>query len=92
MDRVHGFAGATVSYVGEREGTFTPTPQRQIFPGYARTDLHIGARYDTWTLNVFANNIADRRALLGGGLGTYNQYAFTIIQPRTIGLNLSKIF
>ena len=89
---VAAFVGGVVSYVGEREGTFTSTPQRQTFPAYAKGDLHAGARYNNWTLNAFVSNVTDRRGLLGGGLGTYNSAAFTLIQPRTVGLTLTENF
>jgi len=85
------FFGGSVSYVGERIGEFTATPQRQPFPGYAQTDLHAGAKYNSWTLNLFVNNVTDKRGLLRGGLGSLYPFAFDYIQPRTVGLNLSKM-
>jgi iron complex outermembrane receptor protein len=67
--------------------------QRQVFPAYAKTDLRAGLRYDTWTLNVFVNNVADRRGLLAGGVGGgFDPQGFVIIQPRTIGLSVAKTF
>lgn len=94
---VDGFVGGTVSYVGSREGVFGSTyatnpQQRQTFPGYAKSDLRAGAKYDGWTLNLFANNVADRRAVLAGGVGTNIPYAFQYIQPRTVGLSVIKAF
>jgi outer membrane receptor protein involved in Fe transport len=87
-----GFAGASVSYVGERVGQFTGTSRRQAFPAYAQTDMRAGVRYDTWTANLFVNNLADRRGVLAGGLGTVNELAFDYIRPRTIGVAVSKVF
>jgi len=87
-----GFVGATVTYVGDREGTFTATPERQIFPAYTRTDLRGGAQWGTWSGNLFVLNLADRRAMTSGGPGTYPDYAFNYIQPRTYGLNVIKSF
>ena len=95
--QVNGFVGGTVCYVGSRDGVFGSTyaanpQQRQMFPGYAKSDLRAGAKYDGWTLNLFANNVADRRALLAGGVGTNIPYAFQYIQPRTVGLSVTKTF
>ena len=89
-----GFVGASVSYVGSREGPFTlkAAPQRQIFPAYFKTDLRAGVRYDTWSLNLFVNNLADRRVPLTGGLGTINPGLFYFMQPRTAGLSVAKTF
>lgn len=93
---VHGFIGGSASYVGDREGVFasifSASPQRQIFPAYARMDLRGGAKYESWAVNLFVNNLADKRGLLTGGLGTTVPAAFTYIQPRTVGLSVSKTF
>jgi iron complex outermembrane receptor protein len=95
-DNVTGFVGGTLSYVGDREGefpsVFTASTQRQSYPGYARTDLHTGLKYDTWVVNFFVNNLADRRGLLAGGLGQIPPFAFNYIQPRTAGLNVTRNF
>jgi iron complex outermembrane recepter protein len=84
--------GADVRYVGDHMGQFNSTPERQYFPPYAQTDAHVGLIYDTWSATLFVNNVTDRRGLLAGGLGTYPPFAFTVIQPRTVGLTLSKTF
>jgi outer membrane receptor protein involved in Fe transport len=93
-----GFLGASVSYVGDRlynfqgiAGDGTPLP-RQLYPTYAQTDLRAGTRWDTWSLSVYANNVTDRRGVIGGGLGTINPLAFNYIQPRTVGLSVAKSF
>jgi iron complex outermembrane receptor protein len=87
-----GFIGASASYVGERLYNFQPTPQRQSYPAYTKTDLHAGIRIDSWTVNAFVNNAADKRGLLGGGIGYIDPQRFVVIQPRTIGLSVSKAF
>jgi len=90
-----GYVGARISYVGERLGNFESkrAPDRQVFPSYAETDLHAGVRYNTWDLRFYANNVADKRGITGGGLDNeIFDNAFTIIQPLTFGLTLSKKF
>jgi outer membrane receptor protein involved in Fe transport len=89
---ISGFVGVTESYVGGRLGSFTVTPQREYYSPYSQTDLRVGARLRTWTLNLFVNNATDKRGVLGGGMGTYPPFAFRIIQPRTIGLSVSEDF
>lgn len=89
---VTGFAGGSVSYVGNREGVFTSSSQRQYFPAYTRTDLRAGTKINSWTTTLYVNNLADKRGLISGGLGVYPPYGFYVIQPRTIGLTLSKKF
>ena len=91
-NRVTGFVGAAASYVGNRVGEFTGSPQRQDLPGYTKTDLRGGTKYDSWTVNVFVNNVADTRGVLNGGLGQFPPYGFVLIQPRTVGLSASRAF
>jgi len=88
-----GFAGASVSYVGDREGGFTAGPQRQDLPGYAKTDIHGGVRYLAWTMNAYLNNATNRRGLIQGGLGgSIYPYSFTTIEPRTVGMTVTRNF
>ncbi len=87
-----GFVGGSVSYVGDREGEFTSSATRQDLPSFARTDLQSGVKYASWTVNLFVNNVADRRGLLTGGLGSYPPFAFSYIQPRIAGISVVKTF
>jgi outer membrane receptor protein involved in Fe transport len=89
---ITGFVGGSISYVGDRKGVFTGSSERQSFPSYARTDLHAGLKYESWTFDLFANNLADKRAALNGGIGTLYPIAFNYIQPRTIGLTVADRF
>jgi outer membrane receptor protein involved in Fe transport len=93
---VTGLVGGAVSYQSERKGPFASiaslSPERQSLPAYATTDVHVGLRFDTWTANIFVNNVTDKRAILSGGIGTNLPFAFNYIQPRTAGLSLAKSF
>jgi iron complex outermembrane receptor protein len=91
-DLVKAFWGGSVSYVGSREGEFTSSAIRQGLPAFARTDLQAGAKYAAWTVNFFINNLADKRGVLAGGLGSYPPFAFSYIQPRTAGLSVVRTF
>jgi iron complex outermembrane recepter protein len=93
-ETVTGFVGSTVSYVGSREGEFASiaTGLRQEYPAYAKTDLRAGAKLDDWSLNLYVNNLTDRRGLLSGGLNSSPPFAFIVLQPRTVGLSLTKTF
>jgi outer membrane receptor protein involved in Fe transport len=96
---VTAFVGGAVSYVGDRKGEFVPTPQdaplRQTYPSYAQTDLHAGVKAEDWRVNLFVQNLTDKRGVTGGGFNnqtTFNPYWFNYIQPRTIGLSLERTF
>jgi len=86
------FVGATLAYVGDREGVFTGSAQRQDFPSYTRMDLRTGVKYDGWTGSLFVTNVTDQRGVLTGGLGAFPPFGFTYIQPRTVGVNVIRSF
>jgi hypothetical protein len=87
-----GSVGGAESYVGNRLGAFQPTPERQLLPAYATTDLRAELARDSWTLDLFLNNATDRRALVGGGLGTTFPNSFDVISPRTVALSVARTF
>jgi outer membrane receptor protein involved in Fe transport len=89
--QVEGFAGAAVSRVGDRLSGFgaTATTVRNVYPSYTKYDVHVGAQYDTLTVNIYADNLTDKRGVL---TGTDVPFTFTYIRPRTIGMSLTKAF
>jgi len=89
----NGFVGGSVSWVGDKLGQYasTATSPRQDYPGYAQVNLVAGVARNDWTLNLYANNVTNRHALLGGGTGQYPP-TLLYIQPRTIGFNLAEKF
>lgn len=91
-DRMKGFIGGSLNYIGDRQGDLIGTPARQDLPGYARIDLNAGIRRSVWTADLFVTNVTDRRGILYGGLGAFPPTAFVYIQPRTVGLNISTTF
>jgi len=93
-NNVTGFVAGTASYVGNQASFFTGSPgmpaPRQTYPSYTKTDLRTGFRYNSWTGTLYANNIANVRAVLTGGAGSFPAFVYQYIQPRTIGLSISK--
>jgi outer membrane receptor protein involved in Fe transport len=89
----NGFAGLQLSYVGDRLSSFvTPGTERPVYPAYAKVDLNVGVDHDSWRVNLYVNNVADKRGVLGGGATTTPAFAYYYIQPRTVGLSLIKSF
>jgi len=96
-----GFAGGELSYVGNRLGQFNgfedaamtiPLP-REVFPGYAKLDLQAGVKKDLWKTLVYVNNVVDRRGVLNGGpTDLYLPNVTVYIQPRTVGLTVTRAF
>jgi outer membrane receptor protein involved in Fe transport len=88
-----GFVGGSVGYVGNRDNTFSQSPQqaRLVFPSYTKIDMRTGVRLDSWTVTLFVNNAADRRGVIGvNPLGT--TFLTNYIQPRTAGLSVQKTY
>lgn len=87
-----GFVGGTVSYIGDMYGVFEPTADRQHFGGYTRFDLNAGVNLNSWDINLYVNNLTNKYAAIGGGLGTFPPYSFTYITPRNFGVSVAKNF
>jgi iron complex outermembrane recepter protein len=87
-----GYFSTQMTYVGQRLGVFTPTFARQVYPSYAQVDVRGGVDWDTWGANLYVNNLTNKRGELGGGLGSFSTSTFYLIQPRTIGVTVSKSF
>lgn len=94
-DTIFGFAGITASYVDDREGQFVQPlrwSERDQLESYWNIDFSAGMELNEWTLNVFANNLTDERGEIKGGAGEVPPGYFQYIQPRTIGISVSKEF
>ena len=48
-------------------------------------------KYETWTLSGYVNNAFDERGILERGVDLL-PVATLYIQPRTMGMNVTKIF
>jgi len=73
-----GFIGGSASFVGNRLGNFAAQDTARLdLPSYAKVDLRAGVKYAEWGVDVFVNNLTNRRALLNGGSG-FNTFQATI--------------
>lgn len=98
-----GFVGGSVNYVGSRPWEFTtccnasgqPNPRIE-FPAYTQFNVRTGARSDSWLINLYINNVADKRGIVGlvasTAVSAPGGYYATVIQPRTVGLSVNKTF
>ena len=81
-----------MSYRSNSLGAFMGTPVRQYYPPYALANLSAGVEYNSWRLEAFATNVANRRALVLGPLDSLLPTLVQYARPRVIGLSLSKAF
>jgi iron complex outermembrane recepter protein len=92
------FVGGAVNYVGARPYEFSTssTQPRIWFPAYTQFNLHTGAHYQSWLINLYVNNVSNRRGVVGilpsTNIGDTGGYLTTITQPRTLGLSVAKTF
>lgn len=94
-----GFLGGSVNYIGSRPYEFTTTASqpRIEYPAYTQLNLRTGAHYQSWLTTLYINNVTDKRGIVGiqpgSNIGpTTGGYLTTVIQPRTVGLRVSKTF
>lgn len=87
-DRLTMQMGTSLNYVGERLNDFSTTGRARL-PAYSQWDLHGGLDSGDWEFNLFVNNVADERGVIG--IGVLEKTA-RIIRPRTIGLSIAKDF
>ena len=91
------FIGASANYVGQRYGEFqcAQCGPRYVFPAYTVVNAHAGVRFDSWNVNLFVNNLANNRGVLGGSLADVlnnTGYFAQVIQPRTVGASIARTF
>ena len=92
------YAGLNVRHVGQRNAGFdspgTSIPNFSL-AAYTVLDAQLGVDLGAWQLAAFARNLADKRALAGGGTALTafgGPLRATPIQPRTIGMTVSAAF
>lgn len=87
-----GSVGADVSYQGKRLDVFTGAPQRQDLSPYAKVDAHAALEWSSWRVSFYVNNLTNRYVLTSGGLGNTPSTVFNFLQPRTVGVSISRSF
>jgi outer membrane receptor protein involved in Fe transport len=104
-DGITGFVGGNWSFIGERLSTFqlfvpsqtdptvSSTTPRFSIPSYSLVDLQTGVMWNGWRANVFLRNAFNKLGVVtadsrnGTAVTTVN-----FLQPRTVGLDVSKDF
>jgi iron complex outermembrane recepter protein len=64
----------------------------RLFPAYTRVNASVGVERDAWGLQLWAENLADKRAIVSSQAGGIMGERIIYTQPRTIGMNLSYSF
>jgi outer membrane receptor protein involved in Fe transport len=91
------FAGTTVRYVADRNGSFdlnAGMPQYEL-PSYTAVDVRTGMVFGGARVQVYCKNVGDERGQLSAMTGTSlagGPANISILQPRTFGLSLDVSF
>ena len=85
--------GGDVGYLGSRPGLFpTAGATGVMFPSYTKVNLHAELAYQSWSVDLSANNVTNKIVEISGGPGFFPTYAAALLQPRTIALSVRKTF
>jgi iron complex outermembrane recepter protein len=89
----YGDVGGDYSYFGGRESDFAASPAtpRLTLPSYGLGNFRAGLRYDRYKVNLFVKNVADTRGFTSADtelLRGIGRVAYTVVQPRTVGLSV----
>lgn len=91
------YGGLNLSYQGQRNSSFpnaTMVPNFKL-DAFTQIDLIGGVKLGAFDLGVFVRNLTDKRGQLGaatGELSSTGRLYVHVIEPRTIGFNLSSAF
>jgi iron complex outermembrane receptor protein len=92
-DVISATVGGDVGYLGSRPGLFpTAGAVGVTFPAYTKVDLRAELAYQSWSVDVSANNVTNKIVEISGGPGFFPTYAAAVLQPRTIALSVRKTF
>jgi len=90
--------GGTYRYVGRRYTGLSADPNTLLLESYSTIDLNAGATNDSWSVNLFVRNLANKRAYLQENLFTDLatnqplQVDGAVLQPRMVGVSIDKRF
>jgi iron complex outermembrane recepter protein len=92
-DVISATVGGNVGYLGSRPGLFPTAGATGVtFPAYTKVDLRAELAYQSWSVDVSANNVTNKIVEISGGPGFFPTYAAAVLQPRTIALSVRKTF
>jgi iron complex outermembrane recepter protein len=84
--------GADVSYRGSENSYFASNSFNVPLSSYALWGLRAGVINGPWTVTVFGRNLGNERAQVSAINSTQDPHAFLTVQPRTIGLTVTRKF
>lgn len=96
--RLNGNVGAGLTYVGDRESSFSSSASVPRFDvrAYTTAELHVGVQSLAWDVSLYVRNLADTKGYLSAmaqNVATgVSSYGLEVIQPRTVGITATYAF
>jgi iron complex outermembrane receptor protein len=87
-----GMAAADITYRGKENSYFASNAFNIPLSSYTLVGLRIGVLKDLWSVTAFARNLTDKRAQISAINSSQDPDALLTIQPRTIGLKVTRKF
>jgi iron complex outermembrane receptor protein len=87
-----GVAALDVTYRGAENSYFASNAFNIPLASYTLLGLRLGAIKDQWSFTAFARNLTNRRAQVSAINSSQDPDALLTIQPRTIGLSVTRKF
>lgn len=87
-----GSLGTNLSYRGGVNSYFASNPFNLPLKAYTLWNLRAGIIYRRWTATLFAHNVTNERAQVSAINSTQDPHALLTVQPRTIGITITRRF
>jgi iron complex outermembrane recepter protein len=87
-----GLAATDVTYRGRENSYFSSNSFNIPLASYTTVNFRLGAIKDLWSITAFVHNLTDKRAQISAINSAQDPDALLTIQPRTIGLTVTRKF
>jgi iron complex outermembrane recepter protein len=88
-----GVAEADATYRGDVDAYFASNLNYYLkLPSYTIVGLRLGVINGPWAANLFARNLTDERAQVSAINSSQDPHGLLTVQPRTIGINVTRKF
>ena len=87
-----GVAGLDLTYRGAENSYFASNSFNIPLASYTLVGLRLGAIKDQWNITAFAHNLTNRRAQVSAINSSQDPDALLTVQPRTLGLSVTRKF
>ncbi|HUN74731.1 MAG TPA: TonB-dependent receptor [Steroidobacteraceae bacterium] len=84
--------GTDITYRGSEDSYFSSNSFNVPLSSYTLWDLRAGFINGPWTVTAFARNVTNERAQLSAINSSQDPHALLTVQPRTIGVGVTRTF